>query len=268
MKVFISWSGELSKKIARAMTEWLPSALQNVKPWFSEEIEKGANWQNELSSQLKDTKFSIIILTGEALKSDWIMFEAGATANAVGRTHACPLLFGIEPADVRGPLASLQLTRFVRDDFFRLFKTINAAMGDSKLEEPVLSSVFEKWWPDLEKRVQDILASAPSPKRPKRDTNEMVEETLLLVRSIQNSLEGNTTRDERRAWQQMRSSLAHQNNIKPLILASLLRDDEKRDDLTRNYLAALFNVSSETLKNWTEGKPESKGDDPSTKTKE
>jgi hypothetical protein len=49
MKVFISWSGELGKQIARAITEWLPSALQNVKPWFSDDIEKGANWQNELS---------------------------------------------------------------------------------------------------------------------------------------------------------------------------------------------------------------------------
>jgi len=129
MKVFISWSGPLGKQIARAITEWLPSALQNVKPWFSDEIEKGANWQNELSAQLKDTKFSIIILTTDALKSDWIMYEAGATANAVGRTHACPVLFGIQPTDVKGPLASLQLTRFDRDDFFKLFKTINGLRG-------------------------------------------------------------------------------------------------------------------------------------------
>src|ERR1700733_7232802 len=77
MKVFISWSGELSKQIARPITEWPPSALQKVKPWFSEEIEKGANWQNELSSQLKDTKFSIIILTSEALKSDGLCSRLG-----------------------------------------------------------------------------------------------------------------------------------------------------------------------------------------------
>ena len=41
-KVFISWSGSLSQKLGEALRNWLPSALQFVKPYFSpEDIEKG-----------------------------------------------------------------------------------------------------------------------------------------------------------------------------------------------------------------------------------
>ncbi|MCK5605193.1 hypothetical protein KAR91_25100 [Candidatus Pacearchaeota archaeon] len=44
-KVFISWSGDLSRKLAQAVYDWLPGALQYVKPYFlPEDIEKGAKW--------------------------------------------------------------------------------------------------------------------------------------------------------------------------------------------------------------------------------
>ncbi len=42
-KVFISWSGELSNKLAEAVRQWLPGVLQFVKPYFTpSDIEKGA----------------------------------------------------------------------------------------------------------------------------------------------------------------------------------------------------------------------------------
>jgi len=42
MKVFISWSGELSHKVARIFRDWLPNVVQILEPYVSsEDIDKG-----------------------------------------------------------------------------------------------------------------------------------------------------------------------------------------------------------------------------------
>ncbi len=53
-KVFISWSGDLSRKLGEALRNWLPAALQYVKPYFSpDDIEKGAKWNSEIAKELE-----------------------------------------------------------------------------------------------------------------------------------------------------------------------------------------------------------------------
>ena len=54
MKVFISWSGELSKQLGQALRQWLPGTLQSVKPYFTPaDIDKGAKWESEISKELE-----------------------------------------------------------------------------------------------------------------------------------------------------------------------------------------------------------------------
>jgi hypothetical protein len=45
MKVFISWSGDLSKQVAGLLAGWIEDVLQGVETWIStEDIEKGSIW--------------------------------------------------------------------------------------------------------------------------------------------------------------------------------------------------------------------------------
>jgi hypothetical protein len=45
MKIFISWSGDLSRKVAELLSTWLEDVLQGTKAWRSEaDIDKGKIW--------------------------------------------------------------------------------------------------------------------------------------------------------------------------------------------------------------------------------
>jgi len=183
-KVFISWSGELSRLLAEALREWLPSALQYVKPYFSpEDIEKGTKWNTEIAKELELADIGIICLTHNNIKKPWILFEAGALSKSIDKSRVCTLLFDIEPADVKGPLTSFQSTRFQRDDFKRLITTINNSAEDAKLESGVLENVFDMWWPKLEEKVKNILSSnVEQEKEDRRSERDMLEEVLELTR--------------------------------------------------------------------------------------
>jgi hypothetical protein len=82
MKVFISWSGERSKSVARALRDWLKLVIHPVKPWMSEkDIDAGARWPEEPGRELRDTKFAIICLTRDNQTAPWINCEAGAASS-------------------------------------------------------------------------------------------------------------------------------------------------------------------------------------------
>ena len=183
-KVFISWSGDLSNKLAEAVRQWLPGVLQFVKPYFTpSDIEKGTRWGSDIMSELDSSDIGIICLTKENLNKPWILFESGALSKNFDKAHVCTLLFNVETTDLKGPLTIFQNTLFNKKDFKKLVKTINSAGEESKLEDSILDGVFDMWWPRLEEQVQKILNdhkdSAPDEHRSERD---MLEEVLELTR--------------------------------------------------------------------------------------
>ncbi len=192
MKVFISWSGELSRRLGEVLRRWLPGTLQFVKPYFTPaDIEKGARWNTEIAQQLAESSIGIFCLTPDNLQSSWLMFEAGALSKQVGQSHVCPILFDVDNADLKGPLIHFQTTVFGRDDMLRLAHTVNSCAGENRLEKDVLESAFDTWWPKLDSRVTAILdehkrnagedAGKVSGIRPDR---ELLEEILELVRLV------------------------------------------------------------------------------------
>ena len=79
MKIFISWSGDQSKKIAEILRKWLPSVIQAAKPYYSpDDIAKGAKWGSEIAQELDASKIGILCPTADNITAPWIMFEAGA----------------------------------------------------------------------------------------------------------------------------------------------------------------------------------------------
>lgn len=193
MKIFISWSGETSKEIAKILREWLPTVIQHLNPYMSEEdIGKGRNWSSSISSELEAANFGIICLTHDNVREPWIHFEAGALSKIINDSYVSPILFNLKPSDVVGPLTQFQATSVNKIDFKRLLETINNASQDSnKLDSRILDQCFERSWSELEEKLKSIptveLKKTPIPKE-KADQNKPIEEMLVLLRNCQNIL--------------------------------------------------------------------------------
>ncbi len=84
MKVFVSWSGELSCQIAEVLKKMDSMYYSICRRLFSpQDIEKGDNWDKTISSELSECKYGIICLTSDNTSAPWINFEAGAIAKSL-----------------------------------------------------------------------------------------------------------------------------------------------------------------------------------------
>ena len=189
-KIFISWSGELSKALGEAVRDWIPKVLQSVKPYFTpDDIEKGSRWAKEIGQELATSQLGIICLTQDNQHSPWILFEAGALSKNLEESKVCPILFNFDTTDLKGPLSSFQATKFNKDDFKKLIESVNNSCDENKLEQKSLDETFDVWWPMLENRINDILTKdKTTPKPKKRDDRDILEEILELARSNAKSI--------------------------------------------------------------------------------
>lgn len=156
LKLFVSWSGERSRLMAEAITEWLPRVLQSAAPWMSNQIAKGERWSERIGEKLAHYQIGIVCVTPENLSAPWLLFEAGALSKAIGQAKVCPVLLGITPGDVKGPLAQFQATILEKRDFFDFVSGLNAQMCEDAVELSVLRDAFDRTWPDFEKRVDNL----------------------------------------------------------------------------------------------------------------
>lgn len=183
MKIFISWSGQLSQKIGEEFKNWLPAVLQTVKPYFTpSDIEKGSRWSSDIAKELEQCKVGIFIFTKENVNSPWMIFEAGAISKTIDNSKVCPILFGLDNADFKGPLTQFQTSQFNKTDLKKLIKTINNNLADQKLEDKVLEEVFEMWWPKLEHKINKLLEDNKVENTSLRNDRELLEEVLGIVR--------------------------------------------------------------------------------------
>lgn len=155
MKLFVSWSGEYSRKVAEVLKFWIPSVIQSVEVFYSpDDIGKGENWSNRLSKELEECNFGIICLTPENVSAPWIHFEAGSLAKSMD-SRVSALMLGINTSDVKGPLSRFQNTRFEEKDFNKLIRSINETT-ESPLNTEILQYIFDIMWPHLKEKVEAI----------------------------------------------------------------------------------------------------------------
>lgn len=194
MKVFLSWSGDLSRAIACSFRDWLPSVIQSVKPYVSsEDIDKGTRWSTDIAQELEESSFGILCITKENINAPWINFEAGALSKTIDKARVSPFLFDVKRSEVQGPLLQFQSTIYDKGDIGKLVLSINNfLLDDDRLVESRLDKAFQVWWPQLDRQLTELRDNAPQ-------TSEMdagkqpadaaiLEELLELARNQQKLL--------------------------------------------------------------------------------
>ena len=158
MKVFISWSGPKSHKVALVFKNWIQNVIQIIEPYVSsEDIPKGTRWSSDVAKELQDSTFGILCVTKDNLEAPWLLFEAGALSKTIDTASVVPFLFDIKPSDLTGsPLLQFQATDFSKQELKKLIKTLNTACSTQFLTESRLDAAFEHWYPDLESELNKI----------------------------------------------------------------------------------------------------------------
>jgi TIR domain len=193
MKVFLSWSGQLSQSVALVFRDWLPQVLNKVEPYLSsEDIDKGDRWASDIARELEASSFGIIFVTASNLREPWINFEAGALSRTIDRAQVVPFLFGLKRSDVVGPLLQFQSTLDEEQEIRKLVETINRRLGDDQRPEAQLQEAFRVWYPELQAKISAVMSSQKSDATTggteRREPAALLEEILDLVRNQQKLL--------------------------------------------------------------------------------
>lgn len=187
MKVFLSWSGDRSRRTAEVISTWLKQVVQVLDPWMSTDIQKGKRWGPEVSRELETSQTGIIFLNRDNIDEKWIYFEAGALSKMSTDSYVCTFLLDIDHEDIESPLADFQNTKFEKEDMRRLVHTLNIACskaGQRALENDVLDDSFDTFWPRIEEKLKSIIDEKPKKSEPVRKQKEILSEILEIVRSL------------------------------------------------------------------------------------
>ena len=236
MKLFISWSGNKSHKVALVFRDWFPSVIQSIEPYVSsEDIDKGARWSTDIAKELENSTFGILCVTKENLQAPWLSFEAGALSKTMDKSFVSPFLFDIKRSEVNGPILQFQSTIFQKDDIKKLVKTLNKACGESSIADARIEKAFEVWYPTLEAELNKLksVVDEPGEKKEKEESasmsSEILEEILDLSRNNQKLLRN----PDPKLYENL-------DDLKKIIQEQLIRM-EKSSDIDLHKMSRKFN---------------------------
>lgn len=160
-KIFISWSGKSSKKIAIELKNILEKKIfvsTDLECFVSTiDIASGDDWWNKIKTELKKCKQGILCVTKENIKAPWIFYEAGAM---VARdVPTIPLLFNCSIVALeRSPIKGKQCVDFYdQQQFVKMISDINSKMDLLPVNKQQLDPIAKAAYEELKKALQPTL---------------------------------------------------------------------------------------------------------------
>lgn len=181
-KIFISWSGENSKEIAKELKNTLEKGIfgkSKLECFVSDvDISSGDDWWNKIKNELKECKLGIVCITKENIKAPWIFFESGAM---VARDlKVIPLLTKCKFRSLNDtPISSKHMVDFDQEEKFKqMIKSINDDLSILEITEENLNVIASNQYRDLIKKLSPVLK--------KLDAMRFFSERYIYPRKIKN----------------------------------------------------------------------------------
>lgn len=153
MRIFIMWSGDQSRTVARALTRFLDVTAKGARIFTSMDIEPGQVWEDELSKSLQEANIGVICFTPDNTGSRWMHYESGMIAK-MPEHGIFPLLTGLHRVD--GPLGRFQATQTTdRDAMLRFVRALNQRRPPGRRVKR-LQAGFDESWPAFEEVVRGM----------------------------------------------------------------------------------------------------------------
>jgi len=196
MKIFYSWSGNMSKEIAAEFHDFIPLLIPGIIPFYTpKDIDKGTQWLSEILAGLNQCQAGIVFITPENYDKPWVLFEAGAIANRYDGALVYPVFFNLATSDVNNPLTKIfQATNFSKDDIWHMISNMNGKLETGRASEIHLKKHFENYYPEFEEKIIEIITKYPTTPKSEpttvtnpvvRDNSEKIDEALDILRAIQ-----------------------------------------------------------------------------------
>ncbi len=151
MKVFVSWSGDMSHQAARALRDLLPRVLPtaDIRLWDDRSLQAGSQWVSVLERELARAEAAAPCVTRENVASPWLNFEVGLLSSMLGRHRVFPLLIDLSMSHLRGPLSQFECFSTSRPEFRRFVGALATVGSAQSPDEAALDALFETWWPEI-----------------------------------------------------------------------------------------------------------------------
>ena len=187
LKIFISWSGELSKSVTRLIRAWLPKMFDRIDPWMSDiDIQAGTRGLQLIEERLNASEFGIIVVTTENQNKTWLNFEAGALSKrfegASGRV--VPVLVNFDNFyQIEGPIRQFQSVMLDKDGIRELLQSISSIAA---VDWPMVEARFEWSWEGFDKSIRAAVeAVGDQPPAPEIKEADILQDILRRLKSME-----------------------------------------------------------------------------------
>ncbi len=184
-KLFISWSGDLTKEIASNFFNLLNNVFSNISSriFFSQYIEYGKYWYDKINNNLEKASYGVVFLSKNNLNSSWLNYELGGLS--VGNTENLTFFKVNKNVDTsHSPVNARQECPFTKNDIKTLLKNIKSKMNlqyqdnidDNNLDSLILEFIYKKEECCVKKYYADY-----SYLKPQQSKTELINSELRMI---------------------------------------------------------------------------------------